>query len=63
MDKVLADDMATMNAATEEEQATLAKAMAEDVLKEESNRFLVDPKQSYVSKETKEKDPGFWNKK
>lgn len=63
MDKALSDHRETMKAATEEEKSILAKAMAEDVLKEEANRYLVDPKQSYVPKETKEKDPDFWNKK
>jgi hypothetical protein len=33
------------------------------VLSITSNRFRLDPKQSYVDAATKAKDPAFWSKK
>ena len=62
-DRMLAADMATWQAATPEEQGVLQKAGAEALISTESNRFRVDPRQSYVPKETREKDPEFWKPK
>jgi hypothetical protein len=59
-DKTAEADMATWKAATAEEMAALQKAGKEAIISIESNLFKVDPKQSYVPKETREKDPEFW---
>ena len=47
-------------AATAEEKELLQKAGAEALVSTDSNRFRVDPRQSYVPKETREKDREFW---
>jgi hypothetical protein len=62
-DQLAANAGAAWNAATPEEQATIGTFAKEAVLEEESNRFHVDPVQSYVSKETRAKDPEFWSPK
>jgi hypothetical protein len=62
-DRMLAADTATWQAATPEEQGLLQKAGAEALISTESNRFRVDPRQSYVPKETREKDSEFWKPK
>jgi hypothetical protein len=62
-DQMLAASMATWNAATAEEKELLQKASAEALISEDSNRFRVDPRQSYVPKETREKDKEFWQPK
>jgi hypothetical protein len=49
-----------MAAASDQEKAALEKGMREAVLKEETTRFRIDPKQSYVSMETRKKAPDFW---
>ena len=36
---------------------------SEALINIEANRSRVDPKQSYVPKETQDKDPEFWGKK
>ena len=59
-DQMLAADMATWAETTAEEKEMLQKAAAEAVITSESNRFKLDPRQSYVPKETREKDPTFW---
>ncbi len=62
-DKMMADGQATMKGATAEEAGVLGKFMKESVLNMVTNRYRVDPKQSYVDAATKAKDPAFWNKK
>lgn len=62
-DKMMADGEATMKAATPEEMGVLEKFMKESVLSITSNRYRLDPKQSFVDAATKAKDPAFWNKK
>jgi heme-degrading monooxygenase HmoA len=62
-DQMLSASMATWNAATAEEKETLHKAGTEALLSTDSNRFRVDPHQSYVPKETREKDKEFWKSK
>ena len=57
---MLAADMATWKETTTEEKELLQKAAAEAVITSESNRFKLDPRQSYVPKETREKDREFW---
>ena len=58
-DQRLAAGMATVKEATTEEKGAL-KVGSEAIISEESNRFRVDPRQSYVPKETRETDPDFW---
>ena len=60
LDKTAADGMATMSGATAEEMATLQKFSAEAIINSESNRYRLDPVQSYVPKETRATDPAFW---
>ncbi len=62
-DKMMADGEATMKGATAEEMGVLDKLMKESVLNMSTNRYRVDPKQSYVDAATKAKDPAFWSKK
>jgi hypothetical protein len=62
-DQTFADDKAIWKGATPEEMAVLQKFASEGLVSSESNRFRVDPVQSYVSKETRAQDPEFWNPK
>jgi len=59
-DQMLAADMATWKEATPDEKSLIEKAGAEAIISSESNRFRVDPRQSYVPKETREMDREFW---
>jgi hypothetical protein len=59
-DQRLAADMATWTQATDDEKGLLHKASSEAVISSESNRFRVDPKMSFVPKETRDSDPEFW---
>jgi len=58
-DQRLAAGMATFKEDTTEEKGAL-KVGSEAIISEESNRFRVDPRQSYVPKEIRETDPDFW---
>jgi hypothetical protein len=58
-DQKLAAGMATRKEATAEEKNAL-KVGGEAIISWEANRFRVDPRQSYVPKETRETDPEFW---
>ncbi len=60
LDEEMDDFAKTLGAANEEEKAAFSKGMNHAVLKQETNRFRVDPKQSFVSKETRNKAPDFW---
>lgn len=62
-DQALMDGEKTMKAANAEEGATLQKYMLEGAASVETQRFRVDPVQSYVPKETRAQDPAFWSKK
>ena len=53
----------TLKALTAEEQAARQKFQTEGVISSEMNYFKLDPIQSYVSKETRDKDPEFWSAK
>jgi hypothetical protein len=53
----------TVKALTAEEQAARQKFQSEGVISSEMNYFKLDPIQSYVSKETRAKDPEFWSPK
>lgn len=61
-DDRLRDSSAMLKQATAEEKAAFQRFgdVAESV---ETNHYRVDPRQSYVSKETRDKDPEFWTSK
>jgi hypothetical protein len=58
-----ADGDATMKNASAEEMTVLGKFMKESVINVSTNRYRLDPKQSYVDAATKAKDPAFWTPK
>jgi hypothetical protein len=62
-DQMITGGEKALKSATAEERAALQKLMTEGVVNVESQRFRVDPVQSYVPKETRAQDPAFWNKK
>jgi hypothetical protein len=62
-DQRMADDGATWQGATDEEKALISGFMTEGVIELETNRYEIDPKQSYVAEATKAIDPEFWNAK
>jgi hypothetical protein len=62
-DETTAAHEATLKAQTADEQTAGNKFQTGGVLSWEMNRFKVDPAQSYVSKETRAKDPEFWSPK
>ena len=59
-DDVFTNGMKTMQGATAEERAALQKFSTDAMLSGETNRFRLDPRQSYVSRETRATDPTFW---
>jgi hypothetical protein len=59
-DQIVAAGMSTWTQATDDEKGVLEKAGREAIISSESNRFRVDPRQSYVPKETRESDREFW---
>ena len=59
-DKGMADGEATWKGLTFEERTTMQKYSAEAALSTLTNRFRLDPQQSYVPAETRQKDPAFW---
>jgi len=59
-DQMFANAMKSMQAASDSEQAALRKFSTDASLSWETNRFRLDPKQSYVSRETRATDPTFW---
>lgn len=61
-DRTMAEHMKVFMSATPEETAIFAK-WGEAVMRTETQRFRVDPVQSYVSKEVRASDPDFWNAK
>ena len=62
-DRMTANGQATMGGATPEEMAALQKFSAEGAVNFETQRFRVDPQQSYVAPETRAADPAFWSPK
>jgi hypothetical protein len=52
--------MKTMQGFTSEERTTLQKFGTDALINSETNRFRLDPKQSYVSRETRATDTAFW---
>jgi hypothetical protein len=61
-DGAMADHDKTMAAANAEEQKWFGK-YGDTVSKAETNRYRLDPGQSYVPQETRAKDPEFWKSK
>ena len=59
-DTVMADGMKTMQSANATEQAALQKFSTDGTLSWETNRYRLDPKQSYVSQAVRATDPAFW---
>jgi hypothetical protein len=59
-DKMMTEGEAAMKGLTFEERTTLTKYSTEASLGTTTNRFRVDPGQSYVPAETRQKDPSFW---
>lgn len=62
-DDTTAAGLATVKAMTSEENAARLKFQTEGAVSMVSNRYRVDPGQSYVSQETRAKDPKFWSPK
>jgi hypothetical protein len=60
LDKTAAAGEATFRGATAEEMGALQKFSLEGSLSTETNRYRLDPGQSYVSKEVRASDPAFW---
>ena len=59
-DKAMTEDEATWKGMTFEERTALNKFSTEATLSTVTNRFRLDPAQSYVTPETRQKDPAFW---
>lgn len=59
-DEMLADGMKTMQGANATEMAALDKFSKDATMSWETNRFRLDPKQSYVSREVRASDAAFW---
>lgn len=60
-DKGMQDGMALGKAFTPEEQQILEKFATSGMINAETQRFRLDPTQSYVDAATKAKDPKFWS--
>lgn len=61
-DKVLASDEAIMKTMTPEDGKVFQK-FGESAVNTETHRFRVSPTMSYVPKDVRAQDPGFWNPK
>lgn len=61
-DRLTAENEKVFASTTAEEKAIFAK-WGDTVAKSETNRFRLDPAQSYVSKEVRAQNPEFWIKK
>jgi hypothetical protein len=59
-DQMMSNGMQTMQNASADERATLQKFATDAALNMETNRFRLDPRQTYVSRETRATDPAFW---
>ena len=60
LDTAMTDGEKIMKGASQEEGMALQKFMLEGVVNVETQRFRVDPVQSYVPKATRDLDPAFW---
>jgi len=59
-DKVMTEGEANWKGMTFEERTALNKFSTEATLNTITNRFRLDPAESYVTPETRQKDPAFW---
>ena len=59
-DKAKEEGDATWKGLTYDERSALQKLLADGTVSSSSNRFRLDPVQSYVPMETRQKDPAFW---
>lgn len=59
-DQMFQDGMKTMQGFTPDEMTKMQKFSTDGMINSETNRFRLDPKQSYVSRETRATDPAFW---
>jgi len=60
LDQAMMDGDKIMKGATPDEGNALQKLMLEGVVNVETQRFRLDPVQSYVPKATRDQDPAFW---
>jgi hypothetical protein len=60
LDKALAGGQAIMQGMAPQDMEALQKFAREGMLNSETQRFRVDPVQSYVDKATRDLDPAFW---
>jgi hypothetical protein len=63
LDKAREEGEAAWKGLTFEERSTLEKFFADGTLTSIVNRYRLDPRQSYVPAETRQKDPAFWTPK
>ena len=59
-DRQMAEGMAMWENVSPQDMATLQQTMANDVQMVVTNRYRVSPTMSYVTAETKARDPAFW---
>jgi hypothetical protein len=59
-DKAREEGVATMKGLTSDERSAVQKFFADGTVSSWSNRFRLDPAQSYVPMETRQTDPAFW---
>jgi hypothetical protein len=59
-DRMFQDGVKTMQDFTADERTTMQKFSTDGLINSETNRFRLDPKQSYVSRETRATDTAFW---
>ena len=59
-DQAMEDGMNMSKSFSGEELVAMQKFLSEGLISAETNRFRLDSQQSYVGKETREKDPAFW---
>jgi hypothetical protein len=62
-DKGMTDGIEIGKSFTPEESATLQKFSTTGMINAETQRFRLDPQQSYVDAATKAKDTAFWTSK
>lgn len=63
LDQAMMDGEKIMKAANQDEGTALQKLMLEGVINVETQRFRLDPVQSYVPKATRDEDAAFWTPK
>jgi hypothetical protein len=63
LDRSLEEGMAMSKSFPADDLLALQKFNAEGLISAETNRYRLDPTQSYVGKEVRDKDPAFWTPK